>query len=139
MSLFVLDTDILTLHEKGHVEVRARIDAQSGDDIAITVITVEKQLSGWYSQVRKAKIPKELAEAYQRLARAVPLLARRPILEFNEPAIDRFKQLKSLKLNVGGMDLCIAAITLEHGGILVSRNLRDFSRVSGLSVEDWSV
>ena len=56
-----------------------------------------------------------------------------------EPAIARYNQLKSQKLNVPGNDLRIAAIALEHGGTLVSRNLRDFRRVPGLSVEDWSV
>ncbi len=41
-------------------------------------------------------------------------------------------------LNVRKMDLRIAAIVLEKGATLVSRNLRDFRRVPGLRVEDWS-
>jgi predicted nucleic acid-binding protein len=36
------------------------------------------------------------------------------------------------------MDLRIAAIVPENNATLVSRNLRDFQRVSGLVVEDWS-
>ena len=60
-------------------------------------------------------------------------------MSFTEPAIARFKLLKGLRLNVGGTDLSIAAITLENGGILVTRNLRDFQRVPGLPLEDWSV
>ena len=46
---------------------------------------------------------------------------------------------KKLKLNVRKMDLRIAAIVLEHRGVLVSRNLRDFQRIPNLLVEDWSI
>jgi len=62
-----------------------------------------------------------------------------PVLSFTEPAIQRFEQLLTLKLNVGKMDLRIAAITLEHGAVVVTRNQRDFARVPGLVIEDWSV
>jgi tRNA(fMet)-specific endonuclease VapC len=41
-------------------------------------------------------------------------------------------------LNIGKKDLAIAATVLEQGAVLVSRNLQDFRRVPGLTVEDWS-
>ncbi len=61
------------------------------------------------------------------------------ILSFTEPAVHRFQALLRMKLNVGGMDLRIAAIALECGAVVVTRNLRDFQRVPGLVVHDWSV
>ncbi len=48
MSLFVLDTDILTLFERGHATVAARIAEHPPGEIAISIVTVEEQLSGWY-------------------------------------------------------------------------------------------
>ena len=55
MSLFVLDTDILTLFEAGHVAVRQQVAAHTSQELAITVLTVEEQASGWYTFIRKAK------------------------------------------------------------------------------------
>ena len=54
------------------------------------------------------------------------------------PALARYEALRRMKLNVRKIDLRIAAIVLEIGATLVSRNLRDFRRVPGLVVEDWT-
>lgn len=139
MSLFVLDTDSLVLFQEGHEAVCRRALSHSIEELAISVITVEEQLSGWYTLLRRAKDVHKLARAYQRLADAVALLSRFRILSFTEPAIGRFEQLKAQKLGVKHMDLRIAAITLGHAGTLVTRNARDFQRVPGLAIEDWSV
>jgi tRNA(fMet)-specific endonuclease VapC len=125
MSLFVL-------YLQGHPQVRTRVDAQPSADLAITVMSVDEELSGWYTLTRQARRPEDVARAYNRLAEAVVFLAQWRILPYTEQAIARVAQLKALRLNVRIMDLRIAAITLEHGGSLVTRNLRDFQRVPGL-------
>ena len=40
---------------------------------------------------------------------------------------------------IGGYDLMIAATALANNGVVVTNNTREFSRVNGLSLEDWSV
>lgn len=138
MSRYVLDTDTLVLFQVGHAAVCRRLLSRPVQDLAVTVISVEEQLSGWYTLVRRAKSAAQLAQAYQRLADTVQMLARFPVLSFTELAIHRFEQLKALKLNVRHMDLRIAAITLEHGATLVTRNLRDYRAIPSLVIEDWT-
>ena len=60
MALFVLDTDILTLFERAHALVVSRVAEHDPAEIAVSVVTVEEQLSGWYTQLRQAKRPERL-------------------------------------------------------------------------------
>jgi tRNA(fMet)-specific endonuclease VapC len=139
MSLYVLDTDTLSLYQNNHPNVRPRVDAHPPQELAITVITVEEGLTGWYTVLRRARRRDQWPPLYERLAEQVDFLARWQKLLFTMAAIARYEHLLTLRLNVGRNDLRIAAITLEHGGILVSRNVRDFQRIPNLVMEDWSV
>src|SRR5438874_1344629 len=126
MSLYVLDTDILTLLQNKHPTVLRHASGHPNTSIVITVISVEEQLRGWYTKVRKAKKKDALARAYLKLTKLVIALSGVNILTLTELAIDRDQQLRQLKLKIGTNDLRIAAITLENTAILVTRNTRDF-------------
>jgi tRNA(fMet)-specific endonuclease VapC len=139
MSLYILDTDTLSLSQHGHAAINARVLALSPGELAITVLSVEEQITGRFASLRKARQADELARAYQRLADTVRMLSGVPILSYTEQAIMRYGQLLTLKLGVGKMDLRIAAVALKNNGVLVTRNLRDFRRIPGLVVEDWAV
>ncbi len=56
MSLDVLDTDILSLYQRGHPVVCEKVAAQAPTDLAITVMSVEEQLTGCYTLLRKTKL-----------------------------------------------------------------------------------
>ncbi len=60
------------------------------------------------------------------------------LLSFTEEAIDRFENLRTLKLGVRANDLRIAAIALVSGATVVTRNVTDFGRVPDLIVENWA-
>jgi tRNA(fMet)-specific endonuclease VapC len=139
MSLYVLDTDHLTLYYSGHPVVVHKIDSRLPNELAITVLTVDEQLTGWYTLTRQARRPDEVARAYSRLGEAVLRLGRWRILPYTEAAIARVAQLKALRLNVGLMDLRIAAMAMENQAVVVTRNRRDFGRIPGLCIDDWSV
>ncbi len=138
MSLYVLDTDTFSLYQRGHSNLDQRIDAHPLKDLAITVVTVEEQLSGWYTLLRQSRTPDQEVQAYEHLSESIPLLARWHILPMSHAALVRYETLKRMNLNVRKMDLRIAAIVLELAATLVSRNLRDFRRVPNLVVEDWA-
>ncbi len=139
MSLYVLDTDILTLLRLTDPRVCQQVAAHSPTELATTVITVEEQLRGWFTRVRRAKKRDELARAYQALADTATALSGLAILSFTESAIIRYEGLKSLKITISKADLRIAAITLENRGTLVTRNLGDFQQIPNLPLENWAV
>jgi tRNA(fMet)-specific endonuclease VapC len=138
MSLFVLDTDILALLQAGHPQVNARAAARAPGEIAITVITVDEQLRGWFTLVHRAKKPKHVAFAYHQLARSVSDLSRTRILPYSETAIAAFELLLQAKLKIRANDLRIAAIAMEYGGTVITRNARDFGHIPNVVIDDWS-
>lgn len=140
MSRFLLDTDTITLAQFGHATVVATLTHHAMADIAIPVISIQEQMRGWLSRLPRLTAPPQIGDWYDRLAyRMFPIWRLYPLVSFSEPAMLRFDQLRLLKLNVGPMDLRIAAIALEQGSTIVTRNRRDFGRIPGLSMVDWSV
>jgi tRNA(fMet)-specific endonuclease VapC len=138
MSRYALDTDTLSLWQHGHPVVSQRVAARRPDELSVTVITVQEQLDGWHARLPRARTPKRIADLYRRLADTVRFLSRLAILDYTEAAVQRFEQLRPQCPKVGRMDLRIAATALEHGVIVVTRNLTDFRRIPGLQTEDWS-
>jgi tRNA(fMet)-specific endonuclease VapC len=137
MSLFVLDTDHLTLLQHDHPVVKARV-LTNARNVAITLITIEEQLSGWYTKIRQAKKPKEIASAYAGFFETHEKTKRLRVLPFSATAVDRYLLLRKAHPRAGKMDLAIAAIALEEKAVLVTRNRQDFEMIDGLVVENWS-
>jgi tRNA(fMet)-specific endonuclease VapC len=76
MSLWVLDTDAVTLWLRGQETLAARIATTPPQQLAVTIITVEEILGGWYTQIRRARDDQQLARAYQALQQAVEFTRR---------------------------------------------------------------
>jgi tRNA(fMet)-specific endonuclease VapC len=47
-------------------------------------------------------------------------------------------KLESLGTPIGSYDVMIAGHALRHGATLVTANIREFSRVDGLKLENWA-
>jgi tRNA(fMet)-specific endonuclease VapC len=139
MTLFVLDTDMFSLYQDGDPAVVANIARHHGDRLVVTGTTVEELLAGWLHRVRIAKTDPDRAFGHAQYAGTIEALSGWPVLPLTVPALGRLTALTRFRLNIGGNDLRIAAVALDVGGIVVTRNLRDFRRVPNLVCEDWSV
>ncbi len=139
MSLWILDTDIITLFQTQNPLIKQRIDRVKSEDIAVTVITVEEQMRGWLDVIRQSSEAKRLKWGYLGLRQGVEFFNIIRILDFDEKAINIYTELKQQKIRIGTQDLRIASIVISHNGILVTRNQRDFSRIPDLQFEDWTV
>jgi tRNA(fMet)-specific endonuclease VapC len=138
MTRFVLDTDTVSLLQHGNSTIAKEVAKHAPDEVATTIITVEEQLSGWYTLLRRAKTSKKLVPIYDQMSETLRFLARLPILTFTEAAADVYEQLRHQKPRRGRMDLRIAAIAISNNATLVTRNLSDFEDIESLTVVDWS-
>ncbi len=137
--MWALDTDMLTLWFRGHPVVTRQVAECAPEDLAITIITVEEIVSGWYRLIRQARDDEKLVRAYHWLQQSVEFFRDVRILPLTQTSAARFHQLRRQHRAIGTNDLRIAAIALERGATLVSRNRADFGGIAGLKVEDWSV
>lgn len=139
MSVFLLDTDTLTLVQHRHAAVMQRAASYPDTTIFISAVSLQEQMKGWLGRLVRLNKPDQVSDWYDRLVlRLFPVWKKYPLLSFSEPAIARFENLRSMKLQVASMDLRIAAVALENTLTVVTRNLRDFGRVPGLPIVDWS-
>jgi tRNA(fMet)-specific endonuclease VapC len=138
MNCYVLDTNTITLYQHGHAGVVQQVQARPLAQLAVAIISVEEELTGWYTKLRRARKRDQLARVYQRLTDAVRFLSRFQVLSFTEPAIVRYEGLRKSHRHISKNDLRIAAIVLEQKSTLVTANVRDFQQIPGLSMEDWS-
>ena len=139
MIRYVLDTDHVTLHFRGHSQVGQKLALIPPDEIAITTITAEEQLRGRLAQIKKASTTDALAMAHSRFRLAIYDLAKLNILEFDSAAITIFGDLNRQRPRAGSQDLRIASIAIANGAIVVTRNRADFEQIAGLKIEDWTV
>ena len=61
------------------------------------------------------------------------------MLQFDDASAAEFERLKRSRVRIGTMDLKIAAIALANNATVLTRNIKDFSRVPELRVEDWTL
>ncbi len=89
MSLFLLDTDHLSLYQLGHPRIIQNVLQHVTDQLAISVITVEEQLAGWQRALNQSRDDQRRAEVYRRMAHTVESLSSWQVLTFSTTAMAR--------------------------------------------------
>ena len=67
MALYVLDTDHLSLLQRGNENIRTHLLVIAPAEIAITVVSLEEQLRGWLAVINKATTGEQRIKTYQQL------------------------------------------------------------------------
>jgi tRNA(fMet)-specific endonuclease VapC len=116
-----------------------RIAAHPAGVVGISPISVEEMLRGRLAFLGRVLTGVPHAQAYERLMATVELFGLFPLVPFDVAGESRFQQLRVARLRVGTKDLKIAAIALTNNLTVLTRNRRDFGRIPGLAMDDWSV
>ncbi|MGF1525017.1 MAG: type II toxin-antitoxin system VapC family toxin [Leptolyngbyaceae cyanobacterium] len=138
MALYILDSDHLSLYQRGHEALGQRLLQVSPNQVAITVISAEELIRGRLAQIRKATKSQEQVSSYYWFVRTLEFLRDFTVVSYRAQAEARFQSLLAQKIRIGTQDLKIAAIVLSQQANLITRNRQDFERITGLKFEDWS-
>ncbi len=138
MTIYVFDTDHLSLYGRNHPKVIENILAAKVQ-LTTTAINLEEQLRGRLAQVAEAKDGRAKSIAYRFLVDTVMLLSEFTVLQYDVKSDDIYQSLKAQRVRIGTQDLRIASIVLASDGVLLTRNLQDFEKVPGLKIKNWSI
>ena len=129
-QLFMVDTDSVSCALRGHGEVATRLSRRHPSELCVSAITVAELRFG-----AEARRSRKIHAAIDGFVSGVQVLA------FDDVAAARFgavaAALAAGGVPIGQMDTLIAAHSLAAGATLVTNNVKHFSRVPGLAVENW--
>jgi tRNA(fMet)-specific endonuclease VapC len=138
----LLDTDHLSVLEWQEQpacdRLLARLDPLPSDDIATSMVSFQEQVQGGLAYLNRERNPEQIVRAYAKLEAIWRWFLKMNVVSFSPEAQARFGQLRRQCPRLQTLDLRIASIALTTGAILLTRNLRDFRHVPGLTAEDWT-
>jgi len=131
MLKYLLDTNTVIYTIKNRPAKLREIFQRCDGQMAISSITWGELVYG----AERSSRPEQNYEDIEGLA------ARLELLEFDETAAAHFGQIRAELYNegkpIGPYDMQIAGHARSRGLTLVTNSEREFSRVSGLRVENW--
>ena len=123
---YLLDSNVVIAMLRGQSALVARLQQQEPLDIAISSLVTHELYYGAFKSGRE-------------LARIDALRFR--VLDFDRDDARRAGEVRARLdaqgLRIGPYDVLIAGQALARGLTLVTPNIREFTRVEGLKVENW--
>jgi tRNA(fMet)-specific endonuclease VapC len=134
MELFLLDTDICSyIMKRSHARLLKKLQAVEIERITISVVTEAELLYG----IKLSSKPKLTRDAYHGFIRHVR------IFELDRHAAEHYAEIRADLHKHGNMiganDLMIAAHARSLDATIVTNNEREFGRIKGLKVENWTL
>lgn len=132
-KVYYLDTNICIFHmRKPFGELAKKINAIAPSCIKLSAIVKGELLVGAEKSKRREET---LAET---LAFCMPF----EIVPFDDSMTKPYARMRAALerkgQKIGYNDSLIAATVLVKGGVLVTHNTKEFSRIEGLMLEDWA-
>ena len=131
---YLLDTNIcIYIARHNPPAVRARFARHTADELAMSVVTLGELRHG----AEKSQARENALIALTRLEAGIQ------VAPLTESVGQHYGQIRAALERagqpIGNNDLWIAAHARAEGWILVTNNEREFSRVAGLQVENWTL
>ncbi len=128
---YLLDTNICVYAIKREPEVLRRLQERSPDDFGVSAVTLAELFFG----AAKSSRPQSTRAGVDAFLKPFE------VLTFAAEAAEQYAeirlQLEKAGKPIGERDLLIAAIAKSRRLTVVTHNVREFSRVPNLRVEDW--
>ncbi len=132
--LYLLDTNVCIVYLKGKsASVNQRLKSLKRNNIAVCSV-VKAEL--FYGSMRSNNPKKalQIQKTFVEQFISLPFCDRCALIYGKLRA-----NLANSGMPIGSNDLFIASIALANDLILVTHNVREFSRVQGLKLEDWEI
>lgn len=130
---YLLDTDIcIYLIKKRPQNVLEKFRRHSPADMALSVITLFELEYG----VAKSNQPQRASKALAKFVSPLNILGLNRAAATEAAALRAGLEGKGTP--IGPYDILIAGIAKSRSMTLVTNNIREFGRISGLSVENWA-
>jgi tRNA(fMet)-specific endonuclease VapC len=129
---YLLDTNACIRYINGRApKLRARLSGIPRRDVAVSTITKAEMFYG----SAKSQTPQRSRE------KQIEFLTTLITLPFDDMAAIVYgplrTELEQKGTPIGQYDMLIAAVALANNLILVTHNVGEFGRITGLKIEDW--